>query len=216
MDGQRILFDTVDMAAFQDGSSRFREIAYKRDIGADEYNCVPPDTTITSGPSGLVATPRPTFGFASEPGATFECRFDSQAFAPCSGAASHTPGAPLADGAHQFAVRALDVNANPDPTPAIRSFSIDATAPGTTIDGKRKVRTRKKRARVSLTLGSTEAGSSFECNIDGGAFQATGSPFTSRYRRGKHTVMCRSTDALGNVGAPASHALKVKRKHPPR
>lgn len=36
MDGERILFDTIDMAAFQDGSSRFREIAYKRDIGANE------------------------------------------------------------------------------------------------------------------------------------------------------------------------------------
>jgi hypothetical protein len=85
-----------------------------------------PQTTITSGPSGVTLEPSPTFGFASsEPGSTFECRFDSEPFATCSGPnASHTPAAPLESGAHTFEVRAVDRALNIDPSPASRTFAV--------------------------------------------------------------------------------------------
>ena len=45
-----------------------------------------PQTTIDSGPSGSTADATPTFAFSSsEPGSSFQCRFDSAAFGPCSG-----------------------------------------------------------------------------------------------------------------------------------
>jgi hypothetical protein len=194
-----------------------------RDIGADEYNCVPPDTAITGGPTGLSNNPLPSFSFSSEPGATFQCRFDLQPFGTCSGpGAAHMPGTPLSDGPHQFEVRALDLNANPDPTPAARSLTVDTTAPDTAITGKGKVKTRKKRARVSWTLSFTEMGATLECSLDGGPFVPCGSLFTARLPRGVHTLMARSTDALGNKDAsPASFTTKVKKKRvkkkrPPR
>jgi Big-like domain-containing protein/purple acid phosphatase-like protein len=85
-----------------------------------------PETTITGGPSGSTTDNTPTFTFtSSESGSTFRCRFDSQAFGPCSGpGASHTPATPLSSGVHSFEVRAIDRAKNPDPTPAKRTFTV--------------------------------------------------------------------------------------------
>jgi secreted trypsin-like serine protease len=98
------------------------------DGGADTD---PPETTITSGPSGPTNDSTPTFAFSSdEPGSSFECRFDAAAFGPCSGpGAAHTPAATLADGAHTFAVQATDPADNTDPSPASRGFTVDTQAP---------------------------------------------------------------------------------------
>jgi hypothetical protein len=85
-----------------------------------------PETTITGGPSGSTTDSTPTFSFtSSESGSTFQCRFDSQPFAACSGpGASHTPSTSLSDGAHSFEVRAIDMAINVDPTPAERTFTV--------------------------------------------------------------------------------------------
>src|SRR4051794_7921817 len=85
-----------------------------------------PQTTIISGPSGSTTDHTPTFGFnSSEPSSTFECHFDSQPYAACSGpGASHTPSTPLPDGSHYLAVRATDKAKNSDPTPATRTFTV--------------------------------------------------------------------------------------------
>jgi hypothetical protein len=70
----------------------------------------------------------PTFEFSSpDSGAHFECSLDSGPFAACT--SPDTVG-PLADGAHTFAVRAIDAAGNTDPTPASQSFTINPiTAP---------------------------------------------------------------------------------------
>ena len=85
-----------------------------------------PQTTITAGPSGPTTDNTPTFTFASsESGSTFQCRFDFEAFAACSGpGASHTPSAALSPGSHSFEVRATDKAMNTDPTPATRTFLV--------------------------------------------------------------------------------------------
>jgi hypothetical protein len=87
----------------------------------------PPETTITSGPGALSASPDATFAFnADEAGSTFECALDGAAFTSCSSPATITG---LADGAHTFDVRATDGSINTDPTPDSASWTIDATAP---------------------------------------------------------------------------------------
>ncbi len=83
-----------------------------------------PQTTIDAGPVGVANDSTPTFEFsASEPGSSFECSIDGGAFAVCS--SPHTT-ASLADGAHTFAVRAIDAAGHPDPTPATRSFTLSS------------------------------------------------------------------------------------------
>lgn len=87
----------------------------------------PPDTTITAGPSGLTSVDTPTLEFTStEIRSTFQCRLDFGPLAPCS---SPYTTATLADGAHTFEVAARDTAGNVDPTPAERTFTVDATPP---------------------------------------------------------------------------------------
>jgi hypothetical protein len=82
----------------------------------------PPQTTITSGPSGKTTHRAPTFKFtSSESGSSFQCALDSGAYHPCS---SPHMTARLGFGAHVFHVRARDRAGNLDPTPATRSFKV--------------------------------------------------------------------------------------------
>lgn len=83
----------------------------------------PPDTSITSGPTGTTSATTAAFTFtATEPGATFECRLDAGAWSACTSPKTYVG---LPDGAHTFAVRATDTASNTDPTPATRTWTVD-------------------------------------------------------------------------------------------
>jgi hypothetical protein len=85
----------------------------------------PPNTTITSGPSGTVTSPTATFTFtANEPVGSFACRLDAGAWEPCASPKSY---AGLQQGPHVFEVAVTDQAGNPDPTPATRSWTINVT-----------------------------------------------------------------------------------------
>ena len=87
----------------------------------------PPETTIDSGPSGTVASRNATFDFSSdEPGSSFSCSLDGAAGEACTSPATYSG---LADGSHTFSVAATDGSANTDPTPASRTWTIEAGAP---------------------------------------------------------------------------------------
>ena len=158
----------------------------------------PPETAIDSGPSGLTNQNSPAFGFSSsEGGSTFACSVDGGGFTACS--SPQTVG-PLGDGAHTFAVRATDPGGNEDPTPASRSFTVDTTPPDTIIAS----------GLPTITLASTEPGSSFECRFDAAAFSACAASFTPTLAEGTHAFQARATDAAGNTDpTPASRELVV-------
>jgi hypothetical protein len=83
---------------------------------------IAPTTTITSGPSGQVATRDATFTFvASEPGASFTCRLDFAAYVPC---ISPWMVSALADGPHSITVRACDPVGNCDGAGAVRNWIV--------------------------------------------------------------------------------------------
>ncbi len=78
----------------------------------------PPDTTISSGPSGATV-PDVSFGFsANQGGASFECSLDGGAYSACASPKAYSG---LSDSTHTFAVRATTTGGT-DPTPAQRSF----------------------------------------------------------------------------------------------
>jgi hypothetical protein len=84
-----------------------------------------PDTTITEGPSGTVASTTALFRFSSStPSANFECSLDGSSFVPCS-EGYYTD---LSEGSHTFAVRAVNSFGTPDPTPATRTFTVNTSA----------------------------------------------------------------------------------------
>ncbi len=103
-----------------------------------DADCVPPETTIDSGPGSATNDPRPSFAFSAQGGATgFECSTDGEAFAPCSSPASVGS---LAEGRHTFAARAIDAAGNADPTPAERGFVVDRSVSGARLSALKKQR----------------------------------------------------------------------------
>ncbi len=166
---------------------------------------VAPQTQIDSGPSGTTG-PNPSFEFSSPvSGASFECSLDTAAFTPCSSPKDYTG---LSGGQHTFQVRAIAAGFT-DPTPASRTFTVDATPPETTIDSGPAGPTLD--STPEFTFSSSEAGSTFECRVDAGAFQGCTSPHaTEPLSFGSHTFEVRATDPYGNVDpTPASRAFVV-------
>jgi hypothetical protein len=85
----------------------------------------------------------------------------------------------------------------------------DITPPNTTISSAPSSVTNTKQA--SFHFSSSEANSTFECKLDGGAYEAcnSGKDYTN-LSDGQHTFLVRARDALGNVDpSPASHVWTV-------
>lgn len=89
------------------------------------------------------------------------------------------------------------------------AFSVDATPPDTTLTGGPVAPTAATSA--SFGLGSTEAGSSFECRLDGGAWGACTPPKSySGLASGSHTFDARAIDLAGNVDpSPATRTWTI-------
>ena len=159
---------------------------------------VGPDTTVSGGPSGTVASTSASFLFtASEAGATFVCRLDgAPSFTSCSSGIAYDN---LAQGAHTFQVRARDAIGNLDPTPATRTWIVDTVAPNTSAGGPSGTVVNNA---ATLSLSSGEAGATFECRLDGGAYAGCASPKAyTKLPAGQHTVQVRARDAAGNLDA---------------
>jgi len=89
--------------------------------GAPDHT--PPQTTITSGPTGTTSATSATFSFSSsESGSAFACRLDGGPWAGCTSPSTRSG---LATGTHSFEVRATDAVGNTDATPAVREWSIE-------------------------------------------------------------------------------------------
>ena len=180
----------------------------------------PPDTTINSGPTGLTRDDDPTFTFSSEAGASFECRLDGPGaatgtFASCSNPKSYSG---LADGNYTFRVRAIDANSNSDQTPATRSFTVDTTAPKTTIDSGPTGTTPD--TTPTYTFHSDESGSTFQCRIDNAPFGACSGPGShtpaTPLADGPHTFSVRAIDPALNVeDSPETQPFAVDSSLPP-
>ena len=120
----------------------------------------PPDTNPLDGPAEGSEWPSSgaTFTFSSpESTATFECRLDAGAFAPCTSPKALTN---IANGDHTFQVRAVDAAGNNDATPATRgwrSIRSTPTATASTVRWTATTRTlRSTRVRpMSRTTAST-------------------------------------------------------------
>jgi hypothetical protein len=81
-----------------------------------------PQTAIDSGPPDSTTATAARFTFSSTTsGATFECRFDSGAWAKCSSPRSYSG---LAVGSHAFAVRAITPSGRVDATPATLRWKV--------------------------------------------------------------------------------------------
>jgi hypothetical protein len=171
----------------------------------------PPDTTISTGPSGLTSDTTPTFTFVGAPlvdVARYECRIDTGPWVACA-AAGYTPAA-LAAGTHTFDVRAFDQAGNADPTPASRQFRVVTSPPQTTITSGPSGRIRDRTPTFRFT--SSIPGSTFQCRVDSGLWRACTSPFTTaRLSFGAHTFRVRAKAAGFTDPTPAARSFRVVR-----
>lgn len=141
-----------------------------------------------------------SFAFVSTSAtASYECALDTAAYAPCSSPVGYDGVA--ADGTqHTFRVRAVEGSA--DATPAVQKFTIDRTAPDTSLTtGPAEGATVT--GGESLGHASTERNPPFgaRCAVDGGdLFECNGlSVQLDPYCDGSHTIGVRALDEAGNL-----------------
>jgi Bacterial Ig-like domain len=178
---------------------------------------IPPSVGVDSGPSGTTTDTTPTFAFNATDAVgpiTFRCSIDTgtASFRACSGPGnSDTPSSPLAAGAHTFRVEATDGAGNT--AVATRSFTVQIpqppAAPDTAITKGPKKKTTARRPKFKFT--SSQAGATFQCRVDNGAFTPCASPFKPRkLGLGKHVLRVRAVGPTGLVDpAPAVKKFKV-------
>src|SRR5439155_1397234 len=129
-------------------------------------------------------------------------RLDGGSWGACTAPKSY---AGLAEGSHTFDVKATDTAGNTDASPASFTWTVDTTAPDTSITASPTNPSNQTGPSFSFT--STEGGSSFQCELDGAGFSACTSPKSySGLAEGSHTFKVKATDAAGNTdGSPASY-----------
>jgi hypothetical protein len=174
----------------------------------------PPDTTaptvtITTGPGATTHTDSADFAFqANEANVSFTCRLDGADYTACSSPA-HLGG--LGAGSHTFFVRATDKAGNVG-QPASVSWTYtppDTTAPKVTITTGPSGATTDTSA--SFSFSADEAGSTFQCSLDGGGFSACESPAVyNGLAPGSHSFSVRATDKAGNTSAPATRSWTIE------
>ena len=202
---------TFQVKAF-DGAQQSSETTYTWVVDT----AAPAAPAITSGPPllpGWTTTTNASFSFTGESGASFLCSLDNPApgaFTACSSAKSYSG---VAQGAHTFYVKARDAAGNTGPS-ASRAWQVDSIAPPAPVLTD-KPDDPNGSAISTFTWTDAEAGVTFECSIENGAYQpGCSSPFTFEVivdtsNNGQHQFAVQAVDAAGNRSAPTTYRWKV-------
>lgn len=181
-----------------------------------------PGVTLTKPATGLANDPTPTLGGGAGTDSGDSATVTVKVYAGLSISGSPVQTLPatrsggtwsiepstLADGTYTARAEQADAAGNTG-TSAPRTFSIDATGPDTLLSSGPSGTTTATSA--DFVFSASEAGSSFECRLDGGAWTACSSPQSySALGLGSHAFDVRASDGLGNVdGTPASGAWTI-------
>ena len=158
-----------------------------------------PQTTIATTPASLTNSTAATFTFSSnEAGATFQCSRDNAAYTTCVSPKAYTS---MTEGPHSFAVKAIDSAGNSDQTPDSYSWTVDLTAPQTTITSGPENNMATSSTTATVAFSSDDPGATFQCALDDEPFFACESPktYTGLSLQVEHNVFVRAVDAAGNV-----------------
>ncbi len=167
-----------------------------------------PNTTIISGPDNPTNETSATFVFESnDSNATFKCSLDQGNWIPCTSGSLFSG---LAEGLHNFLVKAIDEAGNEDSTPAEWNWTIDTDSPETTITNDPPDLTNSQ--SIVFDFESSEPNSTFECEktADGHWFSCTSPYEINNLSEGWHIFKVRATDEAGNTDqSPAAHDWTV-------
>jgi hypothetical protein len=150
----------------------------------------PPATpTITGGPTGTIAAASASLTFQADD--TAQCSLDGGVFAACT---SPHQLSGLAEGAHSFAVRAVDAVGNQSPASAPRAWVVDMTKPTLALPSGLTVEANGPGGSVvpfevsAVDRGAPLPPSAIQCSPRSGA----------QFPLGRTTVGCAAVDAAGN------------------
>src|SRR5919106_1311126 len=153
----------------------------------------------------------------------FECSVDGKPFVTC----VSTNTVNVIDGTHTFSVRSEDNAGNKDSTPAYFTWTVDTTAPATSIvsavDGNNNTISNNGNSEstsIKFAFSGTDNGvgvDHLECNIDNSRYVACTSPFEfeNLVADGTHKFSVRAVDHVGNINfSPASFTWTVDTEAP--
>lgn len=173
----------------------------------------PPAPSITAKPVALSNTTSPSFSFSdTESGVTFRCQLDGSAFAACSSPRSYSG---LAQGAHTFAVQAVDAAGNTSPS-ATWSWSVDSIAPAAQVFTT-KAPDPTFNATNTFAWNPSETGLTFQCSQENGAWFTCSTPYTwviATNNYGQHQFAVRAIDPTGNISAGTFYSFKYEKNLP--
>ena len=187
----------------------------------------PPTTGIVSGPANgskiSLGVPdlaeQPAFVFTGSDHFTtpdllleFECKIDIGPWEPCE---SPYELGDLEPGHHTFAVRAIDLALQADPTPAIRTFTVVSTPITTITQGPGTLNAEgvlvSKQDTAAFVFAADQPGSTYECSLDEGGlnpgefdgfFPCTSPVAYFGLEDGEHTFEVRATNPQGGLEEP--------------
>jgi|tagenome__1003787_1003787.scaffolds.fasta_scaffold20975749_2 hypothetical protein len=154
-----------------------------------------PHTSINSGPTGLSNSRIAKFTYSSDVGTDYQCKLDEGDWLVCPNGQEQYEA--LSDDDHVFEVRAV-LNGQPDPSPAIRKWTVDATPPHTAITAGPSGAVQG--ASGTFFYASSEGGTRFDCDLDFQGWKpCNGGHATFSYSEAGHSLAVRALDAAGNV-----------------
>ena len=165
---------------------------------------VAPTVTLGTTPPNPSNDPTPGFSFSANEGIPggFECKLDNGAFAACT--SPMTLGS-TADGSHTYTVKATDAAGNAGQASYV--WTIDTVAPTATLTAKPANPSNDPTPSFSFSASET---STFQCQLDAGAFAPCTSPTTlGSTADGSHTYTVKATDAAGNTGPVTSYVWTI-------
>ncbi len=169
-----------------------------------------PAVDITRAPAPLSRVRQPSFEFAASRPASFSCAIDGAVVACGS---PFTWPQPLADGPHVLQVSATDLGGRVGSSPLV-GFTVDTTPPRTRIVAhpRKRLFTKRARARAVFRFRSSEGGSDFRCKIDAKPYRRCGKRLVKRFAIGRHALRVKARDGAGNLDrSPAVFRFRVIR-----
>ncbi len=160
------------------------------------YN-LPVEPTITSSPSGYVASKSGTIEWTGTAGAVYQCSLDGGAWTACTTPYSLTR---LGEGPHTFSVRVIDSLGMVAQAGTSANWIVDTIAPVVAITNAPTGIRYGDNENISFSV--TEANLDYtECQLDSGEWFgcASGDSITG-IGDGPHTLTVRAIDRAGNIG----------------
>jgi len=168
----------------------------------------PPVVTLTAKPASSYNSSNGNVSFSASETTTFTCSLNGATAVPCTNPWSFSG---LADGSHTLVVTATDsagLTGN-----ASHSWAIDTTMPTVTFTTTPANPSGQSSGNFTFT---SEAGATFQCQLDGGSWYACSSPYTfGPLTDGSHSLSVRANDTTGNVSSLATYSWAIDTSAPP-